>query len=270
VSENPLGKVLKYPQTYAPELLYAIPRAASRASFISTPALPFHGTDVWNAWELCWLDTAGKPEIAKAVLRIPADSVNLIESKSLKLYLNSHANCRYPGEREIAAIIAADTSSAAGAAVSVTIETSPGAATGVFAVLPGTCIDDADTGPVRETIDGTRLRADAKHPVCETLHSHLLRSNCPVNGQPDTGSVLVRYEGGRLSRRRLLEYVVSYRSHDAFHEDCVERMFVDLKTYAAPEKLTVYARFARRGGLDINPFRSDFEESAENLRLWRQ
>jgi 7-cyano-7-deazaguanine reductase len=270
VNENPLGKVRRYPQHYSPETLFTIPRSDSRKSLTGTGSLPFHGEDIWNAWELCWLDSCCKPVIAQAVLRFPADSPNLIESKSLKLYLYSHANCQYENSTGIRDVIAADLSAATGADVAVAVELAPGGASAIISQLPGTCIDASQINPANANTDASVLRTEAGKVVDETLHSHLLRSNCPITGQPDTGSILVRYAGDRIIPEGLLEYLVAYRYREAYHEDCVERIFVDLKTRCAPLKLTVYARYARRGGLDINPFRSDFERAAENLRLWRQ
>jgi 7-cyano-7-deazaguanine reductase len=270
VTENPLGKTQKYPLEYAPEHLFSIPRATSRNELFTTHQLPFRGEDIWNAWELSWLDQSFKPVIAKAVLRIPADSPNLIESKSLKLYLNSHASCRYADKGEISTVIARDLQVAAGVAVNIMIDVGASKTNELISDLPGTCIDDQSIDQVTGRVDASVLRTEPQRIASETLYSQLLRSNCPVTGQPDTGSILIRYEGAQIVQKNLLEYIVSYRYHDAFHEDCIERIFVDIKAQCAPHKLTVYARYTRRGGLDINPFRSDFEDSAENLRLWRQ
>jgi 7-cyano-7-deazaguanine reductase len=265
--ENPLGKSLDHPQDYAPGALFPIARSASRDALPVNGPLAFHGEDLWNAWELGWLDPSGKPMIATAVIRIPAQSENLIESKSLKLYLNSLANTRYSSDREVATLIASDLTTAAGCTVTVKISA---ATSGDIDQLPGTCIDDSLFEAAANDGEIPALQSDAGSIASEELHSHLLRSNCPVTGQPDTGSILIRYEGPKIDRSRLLQYIVSYRNYNAFHEDCVERIFVDIRNQCATKKLTVYARYNRRGGLDINPFRSDYEQAPQNLRLWRQ
>lgn len=270
VANTPLGETSPWPERYAPEVLCAVPRRDSREPLGICEPLPFQGEDLWNAWELTWLDRAGKPIAATAVFRVPADSENLIESKSLKLYLNSLAMSRFESTEEVASLIADDLSNVARSRVAVDLSPAAGPPSCVFAALPGQCIDGLDVRCSDGEVDASLLASRDGGAVAEELHSHLLRSNCPVTSQPDTGSVLVRYRGPAIDRRGLLRYLVSYRRHCAFHESCVERMFVDIKARCAPEELTVYARYNRRGGLDINPFRSDFEDSAENLRLWRQ
>jgi 7-cyano-7-deazaguanine reductase len=270
MADTPLGRNTPFPDRYAPEMLCALPRRENREALGIRQPLPFRGEDIWNAWELTWLDSRGKPVVATAVLRVPADSPNLIESKSLKLYLNSLAMSRFGSIDEVASTIARDLSRTAAIGVNVDLRVGGSAAAGAFAELPGECIDGLDADGDVTAVDSSLLACTGADEVSEELHSHLLRSNCPVTSQPDMGSVLVRYRGAAIDRRGLLRYLVSYRRHCAFHESCVERIFVDLKARCAPEQLTVYARYNRRGGLDINPFRSDFEDTAENLRLWRQ
>ncbi|HEX2139234.1 MAG TPA: NADPH-dependent 7-cyano-7-deazaguanine reductase QueF [Woeseiaceae bacterium] len=267
-ADTPLGKQSDYPDRYAPDLLCAVARRDSREPLGIREPLPFRGEDIWNAWELSWLDRRGKPIAATATFRVPADSPNLIESKSLKLYLNSLAMSRYGSAEEVEAVIAGDLSQSAASPVTVSVAAFP--PSGAFASLPGECIDDLDVECSAPAVDSSLLECTRTDVVAEELHSHLLRSNCPVTNQPDMGSVLVRYRGRAIDRRGLLHYLVSYRRHCAFHESCVERIFVDIQARCAPERLTVYARYNRRGGLDINPFRSDFEDGAENRRLWRQ
>jgi 7-cyano-7-deazaguanine reductase len=232
--------------------------------------LPFRGEDVWNAWEFSWLAPDGRPQLAVAEIRVPADSPNLIESKSLKLYLNSFAMTPLDSKSLAQQAIAGDLGARTGSAVSVSLHEPGGDGSHTVAGLPGTCIDDAATTFDSKTVDPAILRSDSKKVVREELHSNLLRSNCPVTGQPDTGSILIRYRGPKIDRGSLLEYLVSFRHLEEFHENCVERVFVDLKSHCSPSQLTVYARYNRRGGIDINPFRSDFEEGADNLRLARQ
>ena len=234
------------------------------------PDLPFSGSDIWNAWELTWLDETGKPVVATGTIIVDAASPNIIESKSLKLYLNSFAMTRYPSADQVSALIAKDLSNVAGSDVLVNVRTAMTSTSDSIVELPGTCIDDLEMPVAPNDVDASLLRC-ASNAICsEELHSHLLRSNCPVTNQPDMGSVLVRYTGPRIDRSSLLQYIVSFRQHNDFHEACVEQIFLDLQEHCAPESLTVYARYNRRGGLDINPFRTNSNETPDNLRLWRQ
>lgn len=267
MSRIPLGQATEYPEEYAPEVLFPVARSEARAALGLGAPLPFSGADVWNAWELSWLDPSGKPVVATATLTVPADSPNLVESKSLKLYLGSLAMSRYASAAAVAALIREDLANATGSDVDVNIHVG----TEVLPVdaLPGRCVDELGFANVRDDVDASLLSAGGEQ-AAECLHTHLLRSLCPVTGQPDLGSVLLRYEGPRIDPVSFLEYVVSFRRHNDFHEACVERMFVDVKRECRPDKLTVYARYTRRGGIDINPFRSDFETAIPNTRLWRQ
>lgn len=267
-SKSPLGENTDYRETYAPALLHAIPRADNRRILGLADELPFRGEDIWNAYELTWLDDRGKPVAATAEIRVPAHSPNIIESKSMKLYLNSLAMMRYTDGDVVAETIAGDLTQSAGAAVTVQLDVVT--AGGIVGELPGVCIDDLDVHCASEDVDPELLSCANNDSVSEELHSHLLRSRCPVTDQPDSGSILIRYRGRQIDRGSLLRYLVSYRNHNAFHENCVERIFVDISKRCGPEKLTVYARYNRRGGLDINPFRSNYESSGENIRLWRQ
>ena len=269
MSSIPLGKETEYPQEYAPATLCPVTRGESRSTLGIGAELPFHGSDLWNAWELTWLDGSGKPVVATATFEVPADSPNLIESKSLKLYLGSFAMSRFGGSADVGSTIAQDLSTIAGAPVIVSVSTEKIGKPGTFDTLPGECIDDQPIPGAGATVDPGLLVANDE-VVEEALHSHLLRSNCPVTNQPDSGSVLVRYRGPGIDRAGLLAYIVSFRQHNDFHEACVERMFLDIRNRCRPARLTVYARYNRRGGIDINPFRTDFEETPGNLRLWRQ
>ena len=271
MSKIPLGKPTDYPTEYSPQVLFAVPRIEARKALGLGDELPFHGEDLWNAWELTWLEPSGKPVVATAVIIVPADSPNIVESKSLKLYLNSLAMSQYASSDEVAGIISRDLSGTTGSEVDISILPANDSSTARIVDLPGDCIDDLEVQiDVSAGVDAETLRTVGEASVEEELHSHLLRSNCPVTNQPDMGSVLIRYQGPAIDRESLLRYIVSFRQHNDFHEACVERMFLDIKARCRPEKLTVYARCNRRGGLDINPFRSDFETTAENLRLWRQ
>lgn len=266
----PLGQATEYPRTYSPELLYRVPRIDARRGLGLGRDLPFTGVDIWNAWELTWLNYRGKPVVATGVVHVPADSPNLIESKSLKLYLNSLSMSRYDNESALAELIARDLTEAAGA--DVRVEVCPGDTWDLqsFENLPGRCLDAMDIACEASRPDAALLSSgDTLAEQCE-LHSHLLRSICPVTGQPDSGSILIRYSGPSIDEAGLLAYLVSYRQHTGFHEACVENIFVDILHRCAPHQLTVYARYNRRGGLDINPFRSNFEQCLSNGRLWRQ
>lgn len=268
--KSPLGVASEYPQTYAPEQLFAIARAESRATVGLGNDLPFHGTDIWTAWELTWLDANGLPQVAIAEIRVPAESPNIVESKSLKLYLNSFAMTHFESLQAVTRTLCADIGTCIGSPVDVRLDrpqTMAGKKTGI---LDGDCLDDRPLHCDSWEVDAGFLVADIDTEVSESLHSHLLRSLCPVTHQPDSGSVLISYRGPRIDRDGLLRYIVSYRQHADFHECCVERMFLDIMARCAPTELTVHARYQRRGGIDINPVRSSVETAAEIPRLWQQ
>ncbi|WP_166926330.1 NADPH-dependent 7-cyano-7-deazaguanine reductase QueF [Xanthomonas sp. 60] len=251
--DSSLGREVAYPSQYDPGLLFPIPRRAARADIgIDETALPFIGHDRWHAFELGWLDGRGKPHAAVATVQVPCTSPNLIESKSFKLYLNSLNSARFESDEDLRSCIARDLSGCAGAPVAV-----------VFGLPP------MRAEPAGESIDGLELDIDCYGPphaaflqaamdevVEETLVSALLKSNCPVTGQPDWATVSVRYRGPRIDRAGLLRYLVSYREHAEFHEQCVERIFSEVSQHCSPEWLEVEARYTRRGGLDINPWRA--------------
>jgi len=268
----PLGQATVYPEAYDPGLLCPVPRRLKREELGIRGELPFTGCDIWNAYELSWLTARGKPVVAMGEFRVPCGTPNLIESKSFKLYLNSLNQCRFADVAEVAALLQRDLSAAAGGPVTVQLNTAGGFPGAAIVELPGVCIDGLDIEVSDFRLDPELLAgaADPSVPVEETLHSHLLKSNCLVTSQPDWGSVMIRYRGGRIDREALLRYLVSFRQHNEFHEQCVERIFTDLQRFCRPEQLTVYARYTRRGGLDINPFRTNFEADPANLRLARQ
>jgi 7-cyano-7-deazaguanine reductase len=254
---SPLGKSTPYADRYDASLLFPIPRAAKRAEIGIGEPLPFHGVDIWNAYELSWLDARGKPVVALAEFRVPAASPNIVESKSFKLYLNGFSQERVADPASLRATLARDLSAAAGAPVDVQLSEASAQAHAVRD-LEGVLIDTLDLaiddyGPP----NASYLRSDAgREEIGETLVSHLLRSNCPVTGQPDWGSVQIRYRGAPIDHAGLLRYLVSFRNHNEFHEQCVERIHADVMARCAPSELSVYARYTRRGGLDINPYRS--------------
>lgn len=254
---SPLGKTADYGRDYDPGLLFLIPRATQRALIGLGDELPFVGVDFWNAYELGWLDARGKPRVALAEFRVPASSPNLIESKSFKLYLGSYAQTRMADTETLRTQLVKDLSDAAGAPVSVVLAPAASANAALIESLEGELIDELPVeishyGPPRPDF----LQSDPELRADEILVSHLFKSNCPVTGQPDWASLQIRYAGARIARDGLLRYLVSYRQHSDFHEQCVERIFIDLMRQCAPTRLGVYARYTRRGGLDINPFRA--------------
>lgn len=265
----PLGRVSQYPNKYDSSLLFPIARCESRDAFI-TGKLPFFGVDVWNAWELTWLRRDDMPVIATLEIRVPATTPQIIESKSLKLYLNSFAMSQFDNSDAVTRTIATDLSSCTQGDVEVYLQQSGDFAANSFSSAPGTCIDSTTVAASGWIIDPTILSADNSDIVDEQLHSHLLRSLCPVTAQPDIGSLFVHYKGPRIDRETLLQYIVSFRQHNDFHEACIERMYVDILQQCDPQQLSVFARYQRRGGIDINPYRSNFEDQPRNQRLWRQ
>ncbi len=265
-----LGQQSAYISQYTPSLLQPVPRSLNRDDLGLRGELPFQGCDVWTLYELSWLNAKGKPVVAIGEVFVPATSPNLIESKSFKLYLNSFNQTHCDSLEAVQALLVQDLSGCAGAPVSVTLFTLDQAPHQI-AQLPGECIDNLDIEVDGYEFDATLLQGAAGREIVEeTLHSHLLKSNCLVTSQPDWGSVVIHYRGPRLDREKLLRYLISFRQHNEFHEQCIERIFTDLKHFCAPEQLTVHARYTRRGGLDINPFRSDWEPVPANLRLIRQ
>ncbi|AVS73492.1 NADPH-dependent 7-cyano-7-deazaguanine reductase QueF [Paracidovorax cattleyae] len=276
--QSQLGRVSGYADQYDASLLFPLPRQPKRDEIGMTGAPPFFGADLWTAFELSWLNLRGKPQVALAHITVPCETPNIIESKSFKLYLNSFNSTRFTDAAEVQARIRADISEAAwrGSDRQATV--------GVKLVLP----EMFDREPVQE-LDGLlldRLDLECTHytpapellhanhgeaPVTETLTSHLLKSNCLVTGQPDWGSVRIQYSGAQIDQAGLLQYLVSFRNHNEFHEQCVERIFMDLWTRCRPIKLSVYARYTRRGGLDINPLRTSHPQALPaNIRTARQ
>jgi 7-cyano-7-deazaguanine reductase len=256
VGGSPLGQAVDYPERYDPKLIYALARAPQREALGLKGELPFSGADFWTAYEITWLDPRGKPQLAVGGLRVPADSPATVESKSLKLYLGSFAQEKLADRDALARRIESDLSRACGATVAVELRAPAMAAEP--GMLPGASLDDLDVATNTYEPSPAFLVASGGI-VEETLRSALFRSRCPVTGQADYADLMVRYRGRRIDRAGLLRYVISYRRHPAFHESCAERMFVDILERCAPQALSVYARFLRRGGIDINPFRSNFE-----------
>lgn len=274
LSNIPLGKPSFYPERYDAALLYPVPRQLKRAELgmAINGELPFVGEDLWNGYELSWLNRRGRPVVALAEFRFPCCSEFLIESKSFKLYLNSLNQCHFEDSAEVAQRLERDLSAVAAAPVAVRLFGVDEIEAWQVQRLSGLCLDTIDLDIAHyqlhaELLDGA---ADPLLAVHETVHSHLLKSNCLITSQPDWASVWIDYQGPKIQHAQLLAYLISFRQHNEFHEQCVERIFSDLLRYCRPEKLTVYARYTRRGGLDINPWRSTDVASAPNWRLSRQ
>lgn len=271
---SPLGKSSAYKTEYDASLLFPIPRAGKRAE-IGVPegrSLPFFGVDIWNAYEVSWLNTRGKPQIALASFIIPADTPNIVESKSFKLYLNSFNQTKLASPEALQQLLHHDLSEATGGTVQVRLTQEADFARQQMGELDGLLLDRLDIETDIYEPAPHLLHADQNEtPVEETLVSHLLKSNCLVTGQPDWGSVQIRYVGAPIDQEGLLKYLISFRNHNEFHEQCVERIYMDVMRQCKPVKLAVYARYTRRGGLDINPFRTNFNTPwPDNRRNARQ
>ena len=270
---SPLGKSSSYQTQYDASLLFPIARQDKRRKLGLTTTLPFFGIDIWNAYEVSWLNLRGKPQIAIATITVPADSPNIIESKSLKLYLNAFNQTRLAGSDALLELLHGDLSAGFGAPVQITLVAPDQFNKLRLGELDGLLLDRLDIEVDQYRPDPSVLRAAHDEPVVEeTLVSHLLKSNCLVTGQPDWGSVQIQYVGAAIDQEHLLRYLIGFREHNEFHEQCVERIFIDLLRQCRPQKLAVYARYTRRGGLDINPFRSNFTTGKipSNARNGRQ
>ena len=270
-----LGQATPYPDQYDPSLLFPIPRSENRLKLDITPnqALPFVGVDIWNAFELSWLNKRGKPQIALAEFQVPADSPNMIESKSFKLYLNSFNSARFDDEAEVRERLITDLSAVAGSKISTRLHATEAIAKRGMQEMSGALMDrlDIEIDPSLSADPALLEVNESFGPIEQCLVSHLLKSNCPVTGQPDWASVQIRYQGRPILEEGLLRYLIGFRQLGEFHEHCVETIFTDIKRQCKPEKLSVYARYTRRGGLDINPFRTDHNSPwPENLRHARQ
>ena len=276
--QSQLGKASSYADQYDAALLFPIARAAKRLEIGVSGSPPFFGADLWTAFELSWLNARGKPQVALAHFTVPCETPNIIESKSFKLYLNSFNNTRFPDAAQVQARLRADISEAAwrGApqpsVVGVKLLAPELFEREQVAELGGLSLDRLDIECSRYTPAPDLLSAAFdEQPVSEVLSSNLLKSNCLVTGQPDWGSVQISYSGPQINQEGLLQYLVSFRNHNEFHEQCVERIFMDIWTRCQPTKLSVYARYTRRGGLDINPFRTSHPQAVPpNVRMARQ
>jgi len=253
-----LGKQVLYESEYNPSLLFPVPRSVKRAEIGIDHQLPFQGFDLWNGYELSWLNAKGKPQVAIAQFFVPCISANIIESKSFKLYLNSFNQTRFDSEEALIKTLQNDLSNVVGETIQIQLFLPNAFTTQTISEFEGTPLDDLDITVTDYNLAPHYLKT-SPGSVKETLHSNLLKSNCLVTGQPDWASILIRYEGAPIDQEGLLRYLISFREQQEFHEQCVERIFVDILEHCNPEKLTVFARYTRRGGLDINPFRSNYE-----------
>ena len=267
-----LGQKTEYTSQYDRTLLQPVPRVLNRDGLSITQKQPFTiGADIWTAYEISWLNEKGLPQVAIADIYLDYQSQNLIESKSFKLYLNSFNQSKFADFNAVQQTMQRDLSECAQG--DVTVRLNPVAVYDSQKIdhLQGDCIDEQDIEITSYEFNADWLKDCVSDEIIEEkLVSHLLKSNCLITNQPDWGTLHIHYVGKKIDHEKLLRYVVSFRQHNEFHEQCVERIFCDLMYYAKPEKLTVYARYTRRGGLDINPFRSNFENLPENLRLARQ
>lgn len=266
-----LGKKSQYRAHYAPELLFPIPRKIKRDEIgIDEANLPFYGADIWNHYEVSWLNLKGKPEVAIATIMAPATTLNIIESKSMKLYFNSFNNDRFASSKDVEDIMTRDLTLATGAQVTVNLHALDSE---LFAIHQpdGILLDTLDIEINEYMVNSSLLKVESNEIVTEKLYSNLLKSNCLVTNQPDWATVVIEYTGTAIDHASLLKYLISFRNHNEFHEQCVERIFSDIMKHCAVSELTVGARFTRRGGVDINPLRTTRADFAsDNRRLIRQ
>ena len=263
-----LGKPVCYTTQYDPSLLFLIPRQIKRDEIGLIGDLPFMGADIWNAYEISWLNQRGKPQVAIATFIMPADTPNIIESKSFKLYLNSYNQTRLASHEVLVAQLCADVSAAVGGHVQVRLTLPDDFGALAMGELEGELLDRLDIEVDSYTPNPALLRLNTETEiVTQTYLSHLLKSNCLVTGQPDWATVQIHYVGASINAEGLLRYLIGFRNHNEFHEQCVERIFVDILHYCRPMKLSVYARYTRRGGLDINPWRTNFSVGGLPLNL---
>jgi 7-cyano-7-deazaguanine reductase len=267
-----LGKSSEYLSSYAPTLLQAVPRALNRADLALGSRLPFIGEDVWYGYELSWLNNRGKPIVALAEFRFPCTNTNLIESKSFKLYLNSFNQTKFDSWQQVQQCLSEDLGSCAQGSVTVSLFKVDQCPALEINSEHAICLDDLDLDISDYQLNVNHLSLDPlqEKPVAQYLVSHLLKSNCLITNQPDWASVYINYSGPAICHSGLLKYLISFRQHNEFHEQCVERIFTDILRHCAPEQLTVFARYTRRGGLDINPFRSTHLSLAPYGRTLRQ
>ena len=267
--DSPLGQNAAYVDTYSPHLLYPVPRTLSRDKIGLGKTLPFHGVDIWNAFEISWLNSKGKPEVALAEISFPCTSSSIVESKSFKLYLISFSQTKFDAYDSVKEALQKDLSDLVKAPVTVVLYPHSLFPKKPLTEFTGTCIDHIDV-EIDTYLVEPKFLVTGSEKVQETVYTNLFKSNCLVTGQPDWGSISIHYSGNRIDHVGLLKFLISFRNHNGFAEHCVEQIFTYLMEQCKPELLTVYGRYTRRGGLDINPFRSNFEQISINDRHIRQ
>jgi 7-cyano-7-deazaguanine reductase len=274
LSNLTLGKTTDYISQYNADLLQGVPRSLNRDSLsLTANNLPFYGEDVWYGYELSWLNSKGKPVVAVAEFRFPCASVNIIESKSFKLYLNSFNQTKFTSWKNVKTILIKDLSYIAQAEAQVSLFAVDDCPALTIKDSQAVCIDELDIEITNFALEPEILKSEScssAESISEYLVCHLLKSNCLITNQPDWASVYIEYSGKKICHERLLKYLISFREHNEFHEQCVERIYCDIQRFCQVEKLTIFARYTRRGGLDINPFRSSLPVTAPNLRTIRQ
>ena len=271
IAQSPLGKPATYSGNYRPDLLFPIARAPFRESLGISSTPPFYGYDLWNSYELSWLNPKGKPISAIAQFVLPCASVNLIEAKSFKLYLNSFHQTRFDSVEEVTAILKQDLGQCAQAPIALEIAPLTTIYSCELGRPEGICLDTLDIEVDQYTVNPALLLSDANEIVTETVYSDLLKSNCLGTGQPDWGSIKITYTGPKIDHAQLLKYIISYRHHHEFNEHCIERIFMDVLQHCQPQDLTVYGNYTRRGGLDTNTCRStDPQIPIDSTRFFRQ
>ena len=268
--QNPqLGQATEYSRKYNPTLLFPIARAAKRAEINVTAPLPFYGYDVWNAYELSWLNEKGKPQAAIGEIIFPCETPNIIESKSMKLYFNSLNNSHFSNLKNVTETIKNDLSKSAGKPIELDIQLIENTKAIRTEMFNGKCLDNLDISTNDYQVNPSLLNTE-NEPVKETLYSNYFNSICLATGQPDWASIKIQYCGNKINHESLLKYLISYRNHSEFHEQCIERAFIDIQEQCQPTALTIEARFTRRGGIDINPIRSTEKITPSNHRQIRQ
>ncbi|MDO6446431.1 NADPH-dependent 7-cyano-7-deazaguanine reductase QueF [Colwellia sp. 1_MG-2023] len=267
-----LGKTTQYISEYQPSLLQSVPRSLNRTELnLTAENLPFKGEDIWYGYELSWLNNKGKPVVAVAEFSFPCTSPNIVESKSFKLYLNSFNQTKFTDIHAVQTILCQDLTKTCGAQAKVTLFNVEECPALNIKQIPSTCIDELDIEVEEYHLQPELLSLENdEENTDELLVSHLLKSNCLITNQPDWASIYIDYSGNKINHKSLLKYLISFRQHNEFHEQCVERIFCDIQRYCQPEKLTVYARYTRRGGLDINPFRTTENNKPFFARTIRQ